>query len=193
MRFAREPVLASPPYAYDTAWNQVREPDSGVLQVLALVTGATLCVAVLAGWLLFAPFKPVRIDYATFAVAALVVVVLHEFAHAVAFTMKRGSDLRVGFAFRKGRLSMRYEGAVGRNHYVLVLTAPLLAVSLLPVAVASLAAIGSGDVVLISMLNALISGSDVIAAMLVLVQVPAGALIRRQGDTVLWKPGAARA
>jgi len=171
----------------------VREPDSGLLQILALVTGATLCVAVLVGWILLAPFKPVRIDYATFAVAALVVVVLHEFAHAVAFTMKRGSDLRVGFALRKGRLSMRYEGAVGRNHYVLVLTAPLLAVSLLPVAVASLAAIGSGDVVLISMLNALTCGGDVIAAMLVLVQVPAGALIRRQGDTVLWKPAVAQA
>ena len=192
MRFAREPVLASAPYAYDSAWNQVREPDSGLLQILALVTGATLCVAVLVGWILLAPFKPVRIDYATFAVAALLVVVLHEFTHAVVFTMKRG-DLRVGCALRKGRLSMRYEGAVSRNHYVLVLTAPLLAVSLLPVAVALLVRIDSGDVVLISMLNALTSGSDVIAAMLVLVQVPAGALIRRQGDTVLWKPGAARA
>jgi len=65
--------------------------------------------------------------------------------------------------------------------------------SLLPVAVASLVSIASGDVVLISMLNALTCGSDVIAAMLVVVQVPPGALMRRQGDTVLWKPPAARA
>jgi len=193
MRFAREPVVASAPYAYDTAWNQVREPDSGLLQILALVTGAALCVAVLVGWMLLAPFRPIRIDYATFAVAALIVLVAHELAHAVAFTLKRGADLRVGCALRKGRLSMRYEGAVTRNHYVLVLIAPLLAVSLLPVAVASLVSIASGDVVLISMLNALTCGSDVIAAMLVVVQVPPGALMRRQGDTVLWKPPAARA
>jgi len=190
MRFAREPVVASIPYAYDSAWNQVGEPESGVLHVLTLITGAALCLGTLVAWLLLAPFKPVHIDYVTLAVAALLVVALHELAHAVAFTMKRGSDLRVACAFRKGRPQLRYEGACTRNHYVLVLAAPLLVVSALPVLVCSIATLGSGDMVLISMLNALTCGGDVIAATLVLVQVPADALVRRQGEVVLWKPRA---
>jgi hypothetical protein len=193
MRFAREPVVASAPYAYDLAWNQVREPDEGVHRILSLVAGATLCIATLVLWLVVAPFKPVRIGYSTLIVAAFIVAIVHELAHAIAFTARRGSDVRVGLLWRRWRLSMRYDGALSRRHYLVVLAAPLVVVSLLPVAVSYFAALHSGDIVLISMLNALSCGSDFVAALLMLVQVPAGTLVRRQGDVVLWKARAAPA
>jgi hypothetical protein len=175
------------------AWNQVRELDDSIQQVLSLVAGASLCFATLVLWLMVAPFKPVHIGYTTLAVAAFIVVVLHELAHALAFTAKRGQDLRVGLAWRKWRLSMRYEGALSRGHYILVLAAPLAAISLLPVAVSCVDSLHSGDIVLVSMLNALSCGGDLTAALLVLAQVPAGALVRRQGDVVLWRTRAPRA
>lgn len=187
MRFARELQHDAVPYAYDRAWNQLREPEGDVAQVFALVAGATLCVAVLVSWLLFAPFKPIRIDYVTFAVAIVIVLFLHELAHALAFTLRRGHSLRVECEWRRRRLQFRYEGMVSRNHYVAVLAAPLAAVSFIPVAASAIATSGSGDLVLISMLNALVSGGDVVAALMVVLQVPAGALVRRQGDVVLWK------
>lgn len=187
MRFAREPLAGTVPYAYDVAWNQVREPDANTQQALALVAGATLCIATFVAWLVLAPFKPMHIGYATLAIAAIIVMFLHELSHAMAFTMKRSDDLRVACAWRKWRLSVRYEGAVTRNHYVLVLVAPLVALSAVPVVVSWVASAHSGDIALVSIINALVSGGDFIAGMLVLAQVPAGALMRRQGDVVLWK------
>ena len=188
MRFAREPVVASVPYAYDLAWNQVREPEQGAQRVLSLVAGATLCIATLVAWLVVAPFKPMRIGYSTLVSAAIIVAVLHELVHAIAFMAKRGSDLRVSLLCRKWRPSMRYEGALARDHYIVVLAAPLLVLSLLPIAVSYVAALHRGEIVLISMLNALSCGGDLVAALLVLAQVPPGTLVRRQGDLVLWKP-----
>jgi len=174
------------PHAYDTAWNELCEPDAGVGQVLALVAGAGVCTATLVAWLLAAPFNPVRIDYTTLVVAVVIVLVLHELAHAWTFASDRGRTVRI--ERRQRKIALRYEGTLSRNHYLAVLIAPFVVVSLLPVAVSSIASIGSGDVVLISMLNALVSGGDVIAALLVAQQVPEGATIRRQGSLVLWKP-----
>lgn len=188
MRFARELQADAVPYAYDMAWNRLREPEGGVAQVFALVAGAVLCIAVLVSWLLFAPFNPIRIDYVTFGVAITIVLFFHELAHALAFTLRRGRSLRVECAWRRRPIRLRYEGAVSRSHYLAVLAAPFAAVSLLPVAASAVAALGSGDLVLISMLNALVCGGDVLAAVLVVLQVPVGALVRRQGDVVLWKP-----
>ena len=188
MRLAREPAVESLFYPYDSEWRQVSEPDGDVAQVCALAAGAILCLAALVCWLLFAPFRPVRVDYVTIAAALAIVVVVHELTHAVAFTCGRRRSLRVELHWRKYTPQLRYQGAVSRTHYVVVLAAPFVVVSLGAVAFSALLSIGSGDLVLISLLNALVSGADLVAATLVLGQVPAEALVRRHGDLVLWKP-----
>ena len=82
---------------------------------------------------------------------------------------------------------MRYHGAVSRAHYIAVLVAPLIAVSLLPIVAAVVLSLESGDLVLISLLNALVSGGDLIAAALVLLQVPANGVVQRRGECVIWR------
>jgi hypothetical protein len=187
MQFAREPLVGSSPYPYDIAWRQVQELDGHVGLVISLVAGTVLCMATFAVWLLAAPFRSVRIDYATLLVAAAMVLFFHELAHAMMFTCGRARGLRVECAWQKYRPHLRYHGAVSRARYIAVLAAPLAAVSLAPILASVVLSLHSGDLVLVSLLNALVSGGDAIALALVLLQVPANAVVQRRGECVIWR------
>ena len=188
MRSARAPVTEGFSYPYDTAWRQVREPHAEVEQVMAFAAGAALCLATFVLWLLLAPLKPVSLGYTTVLVALLIVAVLHELVHAIAFSWPDGRRLRVELVWRRYVPKIRYDGAISRRHYIAMLVAPYLAISIAPIAVAMLLRLSSGDVMLISLLNALFSGADLVALSLVRNQVPTRATVRTQGDTLLWKP-----
>jgi hypothetical protein len=188
MQTAREPIVGSSPYPYDFAWRQVHEFDGSAGLVVTLVAGAMLCMATLVLWLVLVPFNAVRIDYQTLLVATALVLFFHELSHAVAFSCGRARGLRVECAWQKYRPHLRYQGAVSRTHYLAVLAAPIAAVSLVPILISLLLSLRSGDLVLVSLLNALVSGSDAVAAALVLLQVPGQAFVQRRGDLVIWKP-----
>lgn len=189
MRSARAPITEGFSYPYDSAWRQVREPAGDVVQVFSLVAGAALAVATLVLWLVLVPFQPIRIDYATLLVALLIVVVVHELAHAIVFSFGSKRERRVEVQWRKHRPVLRYDGWLTRTHYLCVLLMPFAAISLGAVLACFALGIDSGDLVLLSMVNALFSGADLVAAFLVWEQIPAHAIVRRQGDAVLWKPG----
>ena len=187
MHFAREPVVGSSPYPYDVAWRQVHEIGADVGTVLSLMAGAVLCMATLVTWILAVPFNPIRIDYTTLLVAAVMVLAFHELAHAVTFTWGRQRGLRVECVWQKYRPHLRYHGAVSRARYIAVLLAPIVAVSIAPIVMSTVLSLRSGDLVLISLLNALVSGGDLLAAGLVLLQVPANAVVQRRGECVIWR------
>ena len=187
MKSVRAPTTEGFNYPYDAAWRQVREPADDVAQIFSLVAGAALAVATLVLWLVFVPFQPIRVDYATLLVALFVVVVVHELAHAIVFASGSKRERRVEVVWRKHRLLLRYHGALTRMHYLFVLLTPFAAISLGLVFAASVLHLSSGDLVLLSLVNAVFSGADLVAALLVWEQVPAGAIVRRQGDAVLWK------
>jgi Putative zincin peptidase len=188
MQTAREPIVGSSPYPYDFAWRQVHEFDGSAGLVVTLVAGAMLCMATLVLWLVLVPFNPVRIDYQTLLVATVLVLFFHELSHAVAFSCGRTRGVRIECAWQKYRPHLRYHGAVSRTRYLAVLAAPIVAVSLVPILMSLLLSLRSGDLVLVSLLNALVSGSDAVAAALVLLQVPGHAFVQRRGDLVIWKP-----
>jgi hypothetical protein len=188
MRSARAPITDAFFYPYDTAWRQVHEPGEDVSQIFSLVAGATLCVGTLVLWLLLAPVKAMSVGYFALLVALLLVVVLHELTHVVAFTCRGHRALRVDLVWRRHRPQLRYDGALSRTHYLVVLAAPFFVISLAPIAVCVLMHAGYGDLVLISLVNALFSGADLVAIVHVRASVPARAIVRRQGETLLWKP-----
>ena len=187
MQFVREPLVGSSPYPYDVAWRQVHEIGADVGTVLALVTGAVLCMATFVLWIVAVPFNPIRVDYATLMVATAMVLAFHELAHAMTFTCGRARGLRVECVWQKYRPHLRYHGAVSRSRYIAVLVAPIVAVSIAPIVASAMLSLHSGDLVLISLLNALVSGGDVLAAGLVLLQVPANAVVQRRGECVIWR------
>lgn len=188
MQFAREPLVGSSPYPYDLAWRQVHDIDADVGQVFSLIAGAVLCITAFVLWIVAVPFHPVHIDYATLIVATAMVLFFHELAHAAMFTCGRDRGLRVECAWQKYRPHLRYHGAVSRSRYIAVLLAPLAALTVMPIVASVALSLHSGDLVVISLLNALVSGGDAIAVALVLLQVPAHAVVQRRGDCVIWKP-----
>jgi hypothetical protein len=187
MQFAREPLVGSSPYPYDLAWRQVHDIPADVGQVFSLLAGAVLCIATFALWIVAVPFHPVHIDYATLIVAAAMVLFVHELSHAAVFTCGRDRGLRVECVWQKYRPHLRYRGAVSRSRYIAVLLAPLMAITLMPIVASVALSLHSGDLVVVSVLNALVSGGDVLAAALVLLQVPANGIVQRRGDCVIWK------
>jgi len=191
MQTAREPLVGSSPYPYDFAWRQVHEIDGSAGLVVTLVAGAILCMATLVLWLVFVPFNPVHVDYQALLVATALVLFFHELSHAVAFSCGRARGLRIECGWHRYRPHLRYLGAVSRTHYLVVLAAPIVAVSLLPIAMSLVLSLHSGDLVMVSLLNALVSGGDAVAAGLVLLQVPAHAFVQRRGEIVIWKPATA--
>ena len=191
MQTVRGPLVGSSPYPYDFTWRRVHELDGSIGLVINLVAGTMLCMATLVLWLVLVPFKPVRIDYATLLVATAFVLFFHEFAHAMAFSCGRARGLRIECAWQRYRPNLRYHGAVSRTHYLVVLAAPIVIVSLVPIVLSFALSLRSGYLVLISLLNALVSGGDAIAAALVLLQVPEHSYIERRGESVIWKPAAA--
>lgn len=94
----------------------------------------------------------------------------------------------------KLRLGVYYEGCMSRQRWLGMRLAPLVALSLLPaMAVAflqlhpSMAAVEVGLQVMM-VVNALGSGGDVLAAMLVLRQVPATARVCFESGRAYWRP-----
>ncbi|HET9652122.1 MAG TPA: hypothetical protein VFP36_08020, partial [Usitatibacter sp.] len=65
----------------------------------------------------------------------------------------------------------------------------LLAISLVPMGTCMLLELTSVPrlCVMLFLFNALVCGEDVLAALLVVTQVPADGLIRKAGDVTLWK------
>jgi hypothetical protein len=187
MQFVREPLVGSSPYPYDVAWRQVHDVDADVGQVFSVIAGAVLCITTFALWLVAVPFHPMQIGYSTLILATVMVLFFHELAHAAMFTCGRSRGLRVECAWQKYRPHLRYHGAVSRSRYIAVLLTPLAAVSLVPIVASMALSLHSGDLVLISLLNALVSGGDLVAAGLVLLQVPGNAVVQRRGDCVIWR------
>jgi hypothetical protein len=58
---------------------------------------------------------------------------------------------------------------------------------LLPLAVVAAAGYAFAPATLLSLLNVLSSGGDIVAIVLVLAQIPPGAIVRTQGEDTMWK------
>ncbi|HKU87800.1 MAG TPA: DUF3267 domain-containing protein [Casimicrobiaceae bacterium] len=159
---------------------------------ISVLLAATLIVA----WAIGTHFTDLRLRYWMIPAAAVLVAPLHELTHALAFPRGANPEQRTLLLWPRGFvLCARYRGVVSRNRYVLVLLMPLLAVSLAPILACAVFDIGSAPplCIVLFMLNALASGEDVLAAVLVLSQVPADGLIRTDGSVTLWKPAASAA
>ena len=115
---------------------------------------------------------------------------LHELTHAASYPSSSAAGrLTIGVWPSRLLFCTGYDGEVSRARYVGVLAMPLLAVSFGPVALCAVLGIESANLALISLLNALASGGDLLAIILVLAQVPEGAVIRQLGWRTVWRPG----
>ena len=190
MQFVLGPLVHARCRALGGTWRQVREVDAGLTQVLLLPISLGAGIAVLVLWLLCAPFKLPALDVPGLAAGFAALVPLHEFTHAASYPSSSVLS-RLTIAVWPSRLLFcaSYDGEVSRARHIFILAMPLLAISFGPVALCAVFGIESPHLALISLLNALASGGDLLAIILVLTQVPPGAVIRQLDWRTVWKSG----
>ena len=194
MHFVIAPMAVARDRIGDPAWRRVDGAEPALMRLFGLQTSMLLAATLVVVWAVGTNFRDLPLRYWTVLAAAVLVVPLHELAHALTFPRGANSRQRTllirprGFVFRA-----QYRGVLSRNRYVLVLLMPFLAISLAPVLACALLGIESAPTLFIVLmtLNALASGDDVLAAVLVLSQVPARGLVRTDGSATLWKPAVA--
>ena len=173
----------------DGTWRQLRETDAGLTQILVLPVSLGAGIAVLVLWLLCAPFTLPVLDAPALVVCFAIMVPLHELTHAASYP-RSSVPGRLTIAVCPSRLLFctNHDGEVSRARYVGVLAMPLLVVSFGPIVLCAAFGIESAHLGLISLLNALASGGDLLAIALVLAQVPEGAMIRQIEWRTVWRP-----
>jgi hypothetical protein len=173
----------------DVSWRAVREAEPDLMQLFGFQLGLAAASATLVLWLLAIPVAGLALDGTTLVICCLALAPLHELGHAAAFPHATDAD-RTILEFRPLRLILRahYTGVLSRNRCVVLLAMPLLALSLAPIGASAILGIAPSEAVVISIFNALVSGGDVLAAILLLAQVPAGALVRMERERTVWKP-----
>jgi hypothetical protein len=99
------------------------------------------------------------------------------------------NDVGQGAANELARVNAAPSAATGvsRTRYLATLALPLVALSIVPLVLAALTGRTPGEIVACSLFNALASGGDALAAILVLTQLPAAAMIRSGDDGVEWR------
>jgi hypothetical protein len=119
----------------------------------------------------------------------------HEMIHALCCPQWGLSANTVfGIWLHKGFFYIHHEEPMSRNHFLLVLVAPYIVLSLLPLAAIGLfRVIGWTPELLItlawlSLLGSLFASGDFISVGLLLSQVPNAAIVRNKGQRSYWKP-----
>lgn len=167
-----------------------------MMRMFAVQLSLLLAGTLLFAWALLTHFADLRPRYWMIIAAAVLVAPLHELTHALAFPgSTRSTDRALIFWPRRFVLCAQYQAVLSRNRYLFVLLTPFLTLSLLPTLACALFQIASAPRLCIVLLlfNALVCGEDVLAALLVVAQVPADGSIRNECGVTLWKPAPARA
>ena len=74
-----------------------------------------------------------------------------------------------------------------RRRFLWLLALPFLLLSVLPVLGAAVVGASPQFLVVLTLLNGFASSGDVLAALLVMAQVPVDAVVREQGDEFVWR------
>lgn len=208
MRVVLGPPPDDPGFLPEQAgWRLVRTPGYGSLIVFGTVVGALVGAAIGFGWSQVPGRSPgLRIDFAAFGVQVgavgatgfilgvglvflALLVGMHELLHALAFPgfgLSRATVL--GFWPSRFLPYADHQGPLPCWRYVVGALAPLGLLSITPLAVVLATGSSSTWWMLVSVINALASGGDVVIVAMVLAQVPKGAALRNKGWDTWWQP-----
>jgi hypothetical protein len=184
-------------------WRVIRSPSSELGFGLAMLAGLVL----LSGQCLALGLFLMKIGDAGLAVAgdsplswvvALVVLVvyipLHEWLHLLGQPGWGYSDQSVVVVWpAKLRFGVYYEGCMSRRRWLGMRLAPWIALSVLPMGLLALLQVQplgpelEIGLCVLMVVNTLGSGADVVAALLVLTQVPASGQLCFQGGRAYWR------
>jgi Putative zincin peptidase len=190
MRFHWGTVPKSPDFEPLEPWKPLKEPSPWLFQFMAVPVGiaATLGVGIL--WLILTPLRHVSQTPSPMGLVLSfpLIMVVHELIHAAAHpSAGRSSQSILGFWPSRMIGYAHYDGELTRNRFVVILLMPLFVISFLPLLVAAIARVASGWAAFVSVFNTLLACGDILAAGIVLFQLPAGTIVRNQGWWTYWK------
>jgi len=181
-------------------WNRLREPRPGVLMALAIPLGVVMALPLVWLWALILPVPAAVVDgtgfelTVTFPQIAVIIVVLvggvflHEMLHAVPLGFAgRSENLVLGFWPRHFVPYVAYIGALPLKTQLLSGVLPLALLSVLLPLAALILPSAAWWLALLSMVNVLGSGADMIMLLLLFRQPPRGAVVRNQGFETWWR------
>jgi hypothetical protein len=170
-------------------WRAIREPGPLLAQAIAIPIAV---VSILLTAIAILRFTNISSDGASLSgviVVAAVVIPIHELFHAL---VHPGHGLRratvVGVWPRRGLFYAHFEGPMRSGRFMLVLLAPTLALTVLPLAASALIGASSWLWGAVPLLNSLFACVDLLGAVLLLLQVPRHALARNKGWRTYWRP-----
>lgn len=198
MRFHVGPIPEDPHFNPEgDGWVRLREPRPGHLFLAAVPLGMLLAVALVFVWSLIVRFEaPADSFSVTVSLPSLLTgaaalggfVLLHETLHALPALVAGSSDaVIVGFWPRHLAPYMAYTGALTREVQLVSGATPFILLTLLPIVVAVVLPAVVWWMIALSVLNVLGSAADLIMLLLLIRQVPPGAVIQNQGFATWWR------
>jgi len=192
MRFVIGPVPADSGFEPGPNWSQLREPAPQDFVRRSQVAGLALGVIALGVWTSISA-TPLWPNPTAAVLAALPIFAgilpLHEAVHGF---FHPGWGLSTASIYgvwpSHGLFYALYSGELSRNRLLLVLLAPLVCMSAIPLLFSVAVGVPHWLVVEVAILSACIAGGDVTAIVIVLAQVPANAFIRNVGYYTWWRP-----
>ncbi len=182
-------------------WSPIREPGPIAVQFLAVpIALATLFVLIVLFGLVLsrqtlrtAGSLLINLPFFSSLVIVILLIPIHELIHAFC-TPSFGltSQTLIGVWPSKLLFFAYYEGAISRNHFLLIFLAPFIVLSILPIGIVALAGVISlspaviSSLVLLSLLNGGAASGDLLGFGLALFQIPAKAQVRNKGWRTYW-------
>lgn len=201
MKFHVGPIPEDPTFSPEAeGWTRLREPRAAMLMAVAIPLGVLMAGVVAWVWSAIVHYsRPTGALTFTItlpgllAAAALLLgfMALHELLHAIPVMIAGSPDaVVVGFWPRYLAPYAAYTGALSRETQMLCGSLPLLLLTVLPFGVALAVPNATLWMAGMSIMNALGSSADLIMLVLLVRQVPRGALVRNNGNETWWRmPG----
>ena len=200
MRFHIGPPPAAEGFdSTNNGWTRLREPRLGLLLLAALPLGLLMGAGLSLLWVLMLRRSLGQLpdgfsvtigsrQLAAGLLALLALVVTHEALHALPAALGGQRDgVVIGFSPRHFAPYVLVNGALSREVQLLSGVLPLVVLSVVPFFVAFALPGAGGRLAVLSVLNVVASGADLIMLSLLLGQVPRAALVQNDGAATWWR------
>jgi hypothetical protein len=193
MRFHLGEIPESADFIPDKAWKTLRLPSIWGIQLIAFPIGILSAGILALLWIRFTPLlQPGTIKFPVpigILLSCFVsVLIVHELIHASILPMAGTSkNTVIGFLPSKMFLYTAYIGELPRNRCLAMLLAPYIAISILPLIMASILQVAPVWLAYASILNGFLASGDLFMTGLIILRIPPQATIRGQGWKTYWR------
>ena len=196
----------APPAPVEEAQNgrPIRQPGKWPSAILSSLAGLVLLTIPAVGLMVYS-FLHERVNefigtpddagmWIALFLAFFLCIPVHELLHAALYPDFGRSDSTMLFVdFRKFQFGVYYEGTISRARWLAMRLFPILGLTILPLivwmaAIGGLTRASETFLMVLVITNSLGSGGDLVAALLVLLQVPSSGLLNFYRGKAYWKP-----